>query len=856
MLYPTNDDDDHDSDYDPDHDDDSASYASSEDSDYDPDDSSEEASTDLSAGPNPTELAGVNEHVNTTGVADRTTGVADRTPGVAITTPGVAVETPGVTENPELEEYVSELEAELDAEISGLDSDYNPVSNKESESDTDADLDDSFTPINHDEATAANAHATREQASADNDMSTFPDQDDDPSDDENEESDDGNIDRPLPRLRPNRTLGYGHLKGRDGDGSLPTVARPDEFKGGRHQSHVILQNIIMTQYNMKQGLKQFGDKGKAAVLVELQQLYDRDVMTPTNKYSLTPEERKGALQYLMFLKEKRCGLIKARGCADGRSQRGHVPKEETSSPTVATEALILTCVVDAAEKRDVATCDIPGAFMQSDMKGKVVMKLEGVMAEVIMKIDRTKYERHAIKENGKDVIYVILNKALYGTLQAALLFWQNLSSQLEKWGFAINPYDFCVANKNINGKQCTIVWHVDDLKVSHVDPAVVTTILNLLDGTYGQEIVGGKRAPLTITRGAIHDYHGMTLNYSEDGVVKIDMRDYVKKVLDEMPEKMDGTATSPAAEHLFQIQDNIELLDETTSEFFHATVAKLLFLCKRGRPDIQTAIAFLCTRVQHPTVHDYNKLSRTIKYLRNTTELVLRLSADNLNVVKWWVDASYGVHHDMKSHTGSVMSLGTGAVYSASKKQKLNTKSSTEAELVGIDDVLPQALWTKYFLAAQGYDTDAIMAQENQSTIRLSDNGKVSSGRGTRHINIRYFFITDKIARKEIAVLYCPTKEMVADFFTKPLQGELFYKFGDQIMGLVPMGDITGDHRSVLDKDSSQSKVSFTAHTNGAQKRPKTGHATKQPHSHPSWADVAKSRPHSRPINRLLQLVK
>jgi hypothetical protein len=177
---------------------------------------------------------------------------------------------------------------------------------------------------------------------------------------------------------------------------------------------------------------------------------------------------------------------------------------------------------------------------------------------------------------------VILTKALYGTLQAALLSWQNLSTQLKEWGFEINPYDFCVANKTVNGKQCMIIWHVDDLKISHVDAKVVTTILNLLDNKYGQEIVGGKRAPLTITRGRVHDYLGMTLDYSENGVVKIDMRDYVNKILGEMPEDMDGTATSPAGKYLFQIKDGIEELDKETSEFFHATAAKLLFLCKRG----------------------------------------------------------------------------------------------------------------------------------------------------------------------------------------------------------------------------------------------------------------------------------
>ncbi len=119
--------------------------------------------------------------------------------------------------------------------------------------------------------------------------------------------------------------------------------------------------------------------------------------------------------------------------------------------------------------------------MQSDMKGKVVMKLEGVMAEAILKIDLKMYTKFVAKENGKDVIYVILTKALYGTLQAALLFWQNLSTELKRWGFITNPYDFCVANKVIDGQQCTVVWHVDDLKISHVDAKVVTTILNLLD---------------------------------------------------------------------------------------------------------------------------------------------------------------------------------------------------------------------------------------------------------------------------------------------------------------------------------------------------------------------------------------
>ena len=89
---------------------------------------------------------------------------------------------------------------------------------------------------------------------------------------------------------------------------------------------------------------------------------------------LTSAQRRSALQYLMFLKEKRCGKIKGRGCADGRPQRLYKTKEETSSPTIFIESLFLTCLIDAAEARCVATCDVPGAFMQADIDEEVHVK--------------------------------------------------------------------------------------------------------------------------------------------------------------------------------------------------------------------------------------------------------------------------------------------------------------------------------------------------------------------------------------------------------------------------------------------------------------------------------------------------
>jgi hypothetical protein len=151
--------------------------------------------------------------------------------------------------------------------------------------------------------------------------------------------------------------------------------------------------------------------------------------------------------------------------------------------------------------------------------------------------------------------------------------------------------------------------------------------------------------------------------------------------------------------------------------------------------------------------------------------------------VKWWIDASFAVHPDMRSHTGNTMSLGKGSVYSTSKKQRINTKSSTEAELVGVDDSMPLVIWTRNFLMAQGFEIhDNVVFQDNQSAMLLEKNGRASSGRRTRHINIRYFFVTDRVQNGEVRIDYCPTGEMVADFFTKPLQGSLFRKLRGVIL--------------------------------------------------------------------------
>ncbi len=152
--------------------------------------------------------------------------------------------------------------------------------------------------------------------------------------------------------------------------------------------------------------------------------------------------------------------------------------------------------------------------------------------------------------------------------------------------------------------------------------------------------------------------------------------------------------------------------------------------------------------------------------------------------------------------------MGRGFPISVSTKQKLNTRSSTESKLVGLNDMMPIILWTCYFLLSQGYGVvENLLLQDNRSSILLERNGRALSGKCTRHINIQYFFISDRVNMKEVSLRWCPTKEMVADFWTKPLQGSHFRKLRDYIMGRVRCVKPKADGVSMVKTKTAKKKV-------------------------------------------------
>ena len=171
-------------------------------------------------------------------------------------------------------------------------------------------------------------------------------------------------------------------------------------------------------------------------------------------------------------------------------------------------------------------------------------------------------------------------RAIYGMLQAALLWYKKFRKDLEAQGFKFNPYDPCVANWKVKGSQHTILFHVDDLKCSHKKKTVNDDFAQWLEKTYGQH---GK---VKVHCGKVHEYLGLKLDYSEKKKVKIDMRDYVKGMLDTFPMKFkkSETAATPAGEDLFgQKSSNDKKLEKDKAEAFHTTDSSRIVSYKENK---------------------------------------------------------------------------------------------------------------------------------------------------------------------------------------------------------------------------------------------------------------------------------
>ena len=302
-----------------------------------------------------------------------------------------------------------------------------------------------------------------------------------------------------------------------------------------NKSNVITNGMCATQMSPQIGIKIFGDKAVSTIVEEYEQVDRLNVVEPVYGKDLTYSKQVNALNAIDLIKEKRCGKIKGRTVADGRKQCDFYSKYKTSSPVLSLEGFLGTMAIDAAEERHIAIADVTGAFLKADMDKFVLVKLQGPAIEVLLKVNRKRYENFVTKEKKKNVLYIKLLKAMYGTLKAPLLWYTLFTNTLKEDGFIINEYDNCVANKLINGSQFTICWYVDDIKFSHKDIEIVKKVIKKIERKFDQ---------MTVTHGNVQTYLGMNFEI-KDKVIHLEMEEYLKDCMQDFPAEIDTATKTP-----------------------------------------------------------------------------------------------------------------------------------------------------------------------------------------------------------------------------------------------------------------------------------------------------------------------
>jgi hypothetical protein len=249
----------------------------------------------------------------------------------------------------------------------------------------------------------------------------------------------------------------------------------------------------------------------------------------------------------------------------------------------------------------------------------VIICITGVIVDWLMKVLPEVYALYvATNSRGEKSLLVECYNAIYGTMVAGLLYYRKFSSSLKKRGFTVNPYDPCVWNRDIKGKQMTICFHVNDCKISHLDPKVVIFSIAWLREEYKSVFTDGS-GKMKVARGKVHKYLGMMLDFTTSKIVKVTMLEYVDEIVgswDKACSELDDgynvvsgckRIATAAPKDLFKVGEDAVKLDQVRAKAFHNITVKGIYVTKRARPDISLANAFLTMRVKGPDIDNWCK---------------------------------------------------------------------------------------------------------------------------------------------------------------------------------------------------------------------------------------------------------
>lgn len=529
-----------------------------------------------------------------------------------------------------------------------------------------------------------------------------------------------------------------------------------------------IMDSVITCYRMS--LKEaFKDESKLAMTREacnneLINLFETEkALQPLHKRSISREDFKAIIDGHMFFDDKfnadgSFKKRKARLVMNGNQEHPSLIGE-THAPTVIPSSLFLTLGIAANNTESVFDAlDIEGAFLSTEMPDHKVVIVR-IRKELVGHFTGLyPFMSDYVGDDG--CLYFRLRKFVYGLAEAARAFNRKLDAALKQIGFKPTKADPCVYVKKLpNGKRHILTNHVDDLFSLAPDEKARQQFKEDLKRLFR----------IKESEGQCVSYLGMVIKRLANGNVKVTQEGYVEDLIKRFGVK-GKPVSSPAGPEL--------LMDDNSPSFsdrrgYASLLMSLMYLARFTRPDILFATTYLATKTSNPSEADYAKARRILKYIASTKGRGLVFRKSEL-VVRFYADASHHLHWDALGHTGIVATIGGTIILARSVKQKLQARSSAEAELIAVEECCTYVVHMRYLCHELGIPVDGptMIGQDNQSAMIIAANGGGSFKR-TKHMVGKFGYLKERLDHGDAYLHYVSTKAMLADMFTKPVTKDI-----------------------------------------------------------------------------------
>jgi len=502
--------------------------------------------------------------------------------------------------------------------------------------------------------------------------------------------------------------------------------------------------------------------------LEMEQLVATGTFEPVRLAELTAEQKELIVpaKMLSTVKLDAAGnVIKAKGrlVACGNFSATD-PSMEVSSPTPDLTSIHTLLAIASQRRMKIMCCDVKSAFLKAELMGleayvRISKKLAHVLDEVVI------YEKEA---DGS--IILKLKRPLYGLRESPKLWHIEACRGLTEMGLTQCAEDACVFYMWKGQRLLMLAGHVDDFLIIADDPSDASGLIDLIHERWG----------ISARYADTFDFLGVNISMQMDGRIELHQHGLIDRIL-----QLIGVTTSspaPSARNLFDDEES-EPVAEDKKKMFVSVVMMILFVAKRTWPSLLKEVAVLASKASAPTLKDFNDLLKLCSYLNGVKHFKMVIKVEQLKVCIY-ADASFATHPDGKSHTGILVFMDCHGccLYAASRRQKVVTLSSTEAELVAGHDGLMHGLAVMRLLNDIGLMADLVLYEDNLSTIKLMTDGPKNFR--SKHINVRYFFIKQAIGRNEVVVHHIATSYQLADILTKPLDPVTVTRLTNSIMNL------------------------------------------------------------------------